>query len=78
MRKDQVDLANAVVFIPDSKTPTGIADVPLTPIAVEAFRDQLRIAGPGEWLFPSARNPLGHQGGFKAAWRATLRKAGVS
>ena len=30
MRKDQVDLANAVVWIPDSKTPNGVAEVPLT------------------------------------------------
>jgi hypothetical protein len=28
MKKDQVDLANAVVWIPDSKTPNGIAEVP--------------------------------------------------
>jgi integrase len=33
MRKDQLDLPNAVVWIPDSKTPNGIAEVPLTPIA---------------------------------------------
>ena len=30
MKKDQVDLENAVVWIPDSKTPNGIAEVPLT------------------------------------------------
>jgi site-specific recombinase XerC len=37
MRKDEVDLQNAVVWIPDSKTPNGIAEVPLTSIAIEAF-----------------------------------------
>jgi integrase len=36
MRKDQVDLANGVVWIPASKTPNGIAEVPLTEIAVSA------------------------------------------
>ena len=61
MKKDQVDLENAVVWIPDSKTPNGIAEVPLTDIAVEAFRDQIGIAGPGPWLFPSDENPSGHQ-----------------
>ena len=45
MRKDQLDLQNAVVSIPDSKTPNGIADVPLTPFAIEAFRNQMAIAG---------------------------------
>ncbi len=42
MKKDQVDLENAVVWIPDSKTPNGVAEVPLTDLAVEAFRDQMR------------------------------------
>ena len=30
MSKDQVDLVNAVVWIPESKTPNGVAEVPLT------------------------------------------------
>jgi len=29
MKKDQVDLDNSVVWIPDSKTPNGVAEVPL-------------------------------------------------
>ncbi len=77
IRKEQVDLGNAVVWIPDSKTPNGVADVPLTLQAAEAFRSQLEIAGPGPWLFPSDRNPTGHQLTFKKAWQATLRRAGV-
>jgi integrase len=77
MRKDQVDIANKVVFIDDSKTPTGVAEVPLTDIAVEAFRNQIEIAGPGPWLFPSDGNQTGHQTEFKKTWRTTLRKAGV-
>jgi integrase len=44
MRKDQVDLANAVVWIPESKTPNGVAEVPLTEIAVMAFRNQIEIS----------------------------------
>ena len=44
MKKENLDLANAVVWIPDSKTPNGVEEVPLTPIAVEAFRDQLRLS----------------------------------
>ena len=47
MKKDQVDLANKVVFIVDSKTPTGVAEVPLTDIATDAFRDQIKLSGPG-------------------------------
>jgi integrase len=77
MCKDQVDLANKLVFIADSKTPTGVAEVPLTDIAVEAFRSQIELAGPGPWLFPSPKSPAGYQREFKRAWERTLRKAGI-
>ena len=56
MKKEQVDLANKVAFITDSKTPTGVAEIPLTDIAVEAFRHQMELAGPGPWLFPSSHS----------------------
>ena len=65
MKKEHVDVANKVIFIADSKTPTGVAEVPLTDIAVEAFRNQIEVAGPGDWLFPSASNRTGHQTEFK-------------
>jgi integrase len=77
MKKDQLDLPNACVWIPDSKTPNGIAEVPLTPLAVEAFRNQLAISGPGPFLFPSDLNPTGHQRTLNTAWQKTLRRAGV-
>jgi integrase len=78
MRKDQVDIANATVWIPDSKTENGVAEVPLTPIAVDAFRNQLSLAGPSDWLFPSHRTAGQHYKATKGIWRAALRKAGVS
>ena len=53
MKKDQLDLVNAVVWIPDSKTPNG-AD-----LAVDAFRDQLQIAGDAPYLFTSDLGPSG-------------------
>jgi integrase len=77
MKKEQVDLENAMVWIPDSKTPNGIAEVPLTELALEAFRDQIRISGPGPWLFPSDENPTGHQKTLKTVWGAVLRRAKV-
>ncbi len=75
MKKDQLDLENATVWIPDSKTPNGVAEVPLTPVATQAFRDQMRIAGSGWWLFPSEKNQSGHQRTFKTAWHKTLNRA---
>jgi integrase len=77
MKKEQVDLANKVVFITDSKTPTGVAEVPLTDIAAEAFSRQMDLAGPSPWLFPSASNRTGHQTEFKKTWERTLRRAGI-
>jgi hypothetical protein len=77
MRKDQVDLHNAVVWIPDSKTPNGIAEVPLTSLAIDAFKSQMAISGEGPFLFPSNRNPSGHQTALKTVWQKTLRRAKV-
>jgi len=76
MKKEQVDIANKVVFIADSKTPTGISEVPLTNIAVEAFQHQMELAGPGPWLFPSSRRPTEHQTDFKKTWKGALQRAG--
>jgi integrase len=76
MKKDQVDLANKIVWIPDSKTANGVAEVPLTDQAVEALRDQMQLAGDRSYLFPS-ENGVGHQITFKTAWRLTLRRAKV-
>ncbi len=77
MKKEQVDHANKVVFITDSKTPTGVADVPLTDIALEAFGSQMELSGPVPWLFPSDGNKTGHQTEFKKIWRKTLQRTGV-
>jgi integrase len=77
MKKDQVDLRNAVVWIPDSKPPNGTAEVPLTPLAIEAFRRQMAVAGDSPFLFPSDLNQSGHQATFKTVWHKTLRRAEV-
>ncbi len=61
VKKDQVDLQNGLIWIPDSKTPNGIAEVPLTSIAREAFRDQMLVAGEGPFLFPCDLNSTGPQ-----------------
>ena len=53
MKKDQVDLSKAVVWIPDSKTPNGTVEVPLTPLSLDAFRGQMAIALDRLFLFQS-------------------------
>ncbi len=77
MRKDHLDIANTTVWIPDSKTEKGVAEVPLTPIAVDAFRSQLSVAGPGDWLFPSPRTTDQHYKSVKGIWRSALRRAEI-
>ena len=74
---EQVDLQNAVVWIPDSKTPNGIAEVPLTRLAIEAFKSQMAISGRAPFLFPSDQNPTGHIKKLKTGWWRTLKRAKV-
>jgi len=68
MKKDQLDIPNAVVWIPDSKTPNGTAEVPLTPLAVEAFRQQMASAPHSPFLpkrSESERTPNHVQNGLE-------------
>ena len=56
MKKEHVDLINSIVWIPDSKTPNGISELPLTKLAMEAFQNQITISGNGKFLFPFLPN----------------------
>lgn len=79
MRREQVDLENRIVHIPDSKTDAGVADMPMTDRAVEAFTERLNeIPLDCLWLFPTpvvgSRKPYIQS--LKKTWSATLEKAG--
>ena len=80
MRKSQVDFENRLVHIPDSKTPSGEGDMPMTAAAVKAFESQCEDTPGSEYLFPTPKPNAGkpHIRSLKKVWRATLRKAGVS
>ncbi len=79
MKKEQVDLENGLVHIADSKTPSGIGDMPLTQAAIEAFRRQIEETPGSEYLFPSpkleAKKP--HMTNLRKVWVGTLKRAGV-
>lgn len=79
MKRDQVDLENWVVHIADSKTPTGVGDMPMTGAAREAFAQQLKESEGSEFLFPSpkpnTRKP--HMTNLLKVWASTLKRAGV-
>lgn len=77
-KKEQVDLDNGVLWVPNSKTANGVAEVPLTERAREAIRNQMQLAGDSPFLFPSEDSQAGHLTTLKKGWRCTLRKAGVA
>ena len=41
IRKNEVDLENGILHMPDSKTTNGVADMPMTELAKEAFRRRM-------------------------------------
>lgn len=79
MLKSQVDLENRVVHIPDSKTPNGVGDMPMTDLAWEAFKGQMDQSAKSEYLFPvlSADATKPYVGSLKKVWRTALRRANV-
>jgi len=79
MLKPQVDLENGVVHIPDSKTPHGIGDMPMTALARTAFAAQIAETPGSEYLFPTP-NPKAQKQyitNLRKVWVTTLRRAGV-
>ena len=79
MKKSDVDLENSIVYIPDSKTPSGIGDMPMTALAQEAFEAQIAATPGSRYLFPSLKRPSKKLfiTTLKKAWAATLRRAKV-
>lgn len=79
MRKSQVDLENAVVQIADSKTPSGIGEMPLTELAQQAFRAQIESTPGSEYLFPTPdlKAARSYITTLKTTWERTLKRAGV-
>ena len=79
MRKEQIDLQNGIVHLPDSKTVNGIADMPMTDRVREAFASQMKQSGDSDYLFPSPRldSRKPHIGKVRTLWNRTLLRAGL-
>ena len=79
VRKEEVDLGNGILHIPDSKTTSGVADMPMTELAKEAFRRRMEASEDSDYLFPTwrkgSRRP--HLTTFKKIWASTLERAGI-
>jgi len=79
LKWEDVDLANGVIHIRQSKTLAGRRSVPLSELCKAELLCWKGLCGPefSEWVFPSfenTRHPL--QGGRKA-WVSALRKAAI-
>jgi len=70
MKKSQVDLENALVHIEDSKTPSGVGDMPMTDLAYQAFKSQMEETPGSDYLFPrlKPRGKKAHIGSLKKVW----------
>ena len=79
MRKEQVDMENGVVHLPDSKTPNGVGEMPISDLAYRAFQAQIEATPASEYLFPTPRQKSSRPyiRSLKNIWAATLRRAGV-
>jgi len=79
MQKSQVDLENSLVHVPDSKTPSGIGDMPMTKPALQAFKAQMKETPASEYLFPTLKKGAvkPYITTLKTTWSATLRRAGI-
>ena len=80
IEKQQVDLENRVVHISDSKTPNGVADMPMTDLAYEAFKARIEETLGSDYLFPtsSKRATKPYITALKKVWTSTLERAGVT
>jgi len=79
LKWEDVDLANGVIHVRESKTPAGRRIVPLSEFCKAELLSWKDLCGPefSEWVFPSfenTRHPL--QGGRKA-WVSALKKAEI-
>jgi integrase len=79
MRKTQVDLENRLVHIPESKTPNGIGDMPMSEPAWRAFKALMEASPQSDYLFPtpSPKASKPYITSFKKTWAATLKRAAV-
>ena len=79
MRKEQVDLQNGIVHLPDYKTVNGIADMPMTDRVREAFASQMKQSGDSNYLFPSQQmgSSKPHITRVTKLWDRTLQRAGL-
>jgi len=76
IRIENIGWDRHIVFVPDSKTVTGIREVPLSDRAVEILRRRCGDRREG-WVFPSRRAKSGHLTTMAVKFRQARAKAGL-
>lgn len=76
IRIENIHWNQHVLFVPDSKTVTGIRDVPLSDRAVTILRRRCGDRREG-WVFPSERSRSGHLTTMAVKFRQARVKAGL-
>ena len=76
MRIENLDWANRVIFVPDSKTEEGRRRVPMSNRAFEVLTQRCASRREG-WVFPSKRSKSGHLTTMANWFRDAREKAGL-
>jgi site-specific recombinase XerD len=76
IRIENIDWDRHIVFVPDSKTISGIREVPLSNRAFEILRRRSGECKEG-WVFPSKRSAAGHMTTMAVKFRQARKKAGL-
>ncbi len=79
LRWQDVDLVNDVIHVRQSKTPTGVRNVPISSrckLELLAWRE---LFGPGfsPWIFPNLRRPTQPLKDVRKSWAKALKDAGI-
>lgn len=76
IRIESIDWMNKLIFIPDSKTPSGRRRIPMSDRAMSIL--SARCAGRDQgWVFPSKRSVAGHLTTVGKLFRQARNKAGL-
>jgi integrase len=76
VRIENIDWMNKLIFVPDSKTPSGRREVPMSDRVLAVLSS--RCAGRKEgWVFPSKRSRTGHLTTVGKLFREARKKAGL-
>ncbi len=76
IRREDVDLAARVIFVPKAKA--GARKQPITSRLAEFLKDYLAAMPPGtSWLFPSPNSATGHTTDVRKAFRRAVTAAGL-